>query len=356
MRLIDQLYRDNIAGQPILDVFEQRIQKSDIEIAYWIADECLQKSETKEEFEKAWSSDLQKRFPSGSWRTINGSHVFIHDGKVIAGLGGFNKQIDEFFEGKKGKSNIDVAKEKRKENIISGSKEKIDNALKEGGKVYVYEKKSESKTKQLEQEYQRLGANAPIGNQNHPETKRFNELRKLKQEGKLEVREPQYRIERPDGHIMILNKTEYEYAKEKQQSQDTKKEVYELTKNEFTEKQDKLKKDWKSFWNASNKGTKLTDEIINKYPLQVAGFLRESYELGGVGYTDTSYLARNKNKSDKMMAIKEKYNLNMQDINIMFGSDKYHENWVKDALLMGKKVPENVLKEYHEIAKKYQKK
>lgn len=104
MRLIDQLYGDNNAEIPVKHVFEQpKIQKSDMEIAYWSANECLEKSGTKEEFEKAWSTDLMKKFPQGSWRTINGAKVFIHNGKVIAGLGGFNDKIDKFFEGKKGK-------------------------------------------------------------------------------------------------------------------------------------------------------------------------------------------------------------------------------------------------------------
>ena len=46
---------------------------------------------------KSWSADLAKKFPSGGWRTVNGAAVFINGGKVIAGLGGFNGAIDEFF-------------------------------------------------------------------------------------------------------------------------------------------------------------------------------------------------------------------------------------------------------------------
>lgn len=62
-------------------------------------------SDTKEEFLKSWSSDLQKRFPQGSWRTINGASVFINGGKVVAGLDGFNKELDKFFDGKNGGKN-----------------------------------------------------------------------------------------------------------------------------------------------------------------------------------------------------------------------------------------------------------
>lgn len=62
---------------------------------------CLDISEDKDSFLKSWSSDLQNRFPDGGWRTINGAKVFINNGKVIAGLDGFNDQIDKFFESKK---------------------------------------------------------------------------------------------------------------------------------------------------------------------------------------------------------------------------------------------------------------
>lgn len=61
----------------------------------------LIKSETSEEFYKSWSTDLKKRFPNSEWRTINGAKVLINNGKVIAGLNGFNEHIDKFFEGKK---------------------------------------------------------------------------------------------------------------------------------------------------------------------------------------------------------------------------------------------------------------
>lgn len=52
------------------------------------------------EIRKAWSNDLQKQFPNGKWVTINGSHVFINNGKVVAGLEGFNGFIDDFFKDK----------------------------------------------------------------------------------------------------------------------------------------------------------------------------------------------------------------------------------------------------------------
>lgn len=59
---------------------------------------------------KSWSGDLQKRFPSGSWKTVNGAKVFVNNGKVVAGLDGFNGEIDKFFEEKEKKEGKPKAK------------------------------------------------------------------------------------------------------------------------------------------------------------------------------------------------------------------------------------------------------
>ena len=86
----------------------------------------------KESFEKSWSSDLQKQFPEGSWRTINGASVFINHGRVVAGLDKFNGMIDDFFakkesgekEGRKEKEIIDLDfLTKNREEIISKIKD-----------------------------------------------------------------------------------------------------------------------------------------------------------------------------------------------------------------------------------------
>lgn len=63
----------------------------------------LIKSENKEDFLKGLGSDLEKKFPKGKWVTMSGSRVFINGGKVVAGLDGFNKEIDSFFDKKKEK-------------------------------------------------------------------------------------------------------------------------------------------------------------------------------------------------------------------------------------------------------------
>jgi len=57
----------------------------------------------KIQFEKGFGKDLEKQFPNGSWKTVNGAKVFINNGKVIAGLDNFNGTIDDFFKEKKGK-------------------------------------------------------------------------------------------------------------------------------------------------------------------------------------------------------------------------------------------------------------
>ncbi len=64
---------------------------------------CILKSSNSEDFYKSWSSDLKQKFPSGDWRTVNGAKVFINNGKVVAGLDGFNGEIDKFFKEKESK-------------------------------------------------------------------------------------------------------------------------------------------------------------------------------------------------------------------------------------------------------------
>lgn len=61
---------------------------------------------------KSWSGDLQKRFPNGNWKTVNGAKVFVNGGKVVAGLAGFNGEIDKFFDGKGKGGNYNTPKGK----------------------------------------------------------------------------------------------------------------------------------------------------------------------------------------------------------------------------------------------------
>lgn len=80
--------------------------------------------ESLQAIEKSWSTDLQKRFPQGDWKTINGAKVFVNDGKVVAGLDGFNKEIDKFFDSDKeeGKS-ISISKDEQKPLKVSPYKD-----------------------------------------------------------------------------------------------------------------------------------------------------------------------------------------------------------------------------------------
>jgi 8-oxo-dGTP pyrophosphatase MutT (NUDIX family)/predicted GNAT family acetyltransferase len=67
---------------------------------------------------KSWSSDLKNRFPNGDWRTINGAKVFINNGRVIAGLDGFNGMIDNYFKENK-ESKIKISKETDKAYLLN---------------------------------------------------------------------------------------------------------------------------------------------------------------------------------------------------------------------------------------------
>ena len=82
---------------------EKSMDNSDLSVLIKSFYENLSGSYDRDLFEKSWSSDLQKRFPNAEWRTINGAKVLLNNGKVVAGLDGFNGEIDKFFESKKGK-------------------------------------------------------------------------------------------------------------------------------------------------------------------------------------------------------------------------------------------------------------
>ena len=69
---------------------ERSMENSDISIFLKSFKENLIGAVDRDSFDKSWSSDLQSKFPNGSWKTVNGASVFINNGKVIAGLDGFN--------------------------------------------------------------------------------------------------------------------------------------------------------------------------------------------------------------------------------------------------------------------------
>lgn len=398
---------------------ERSMENSDTSIFLKSFEENLISCVDRDSFDKSWSSDLAKKFPEGGWRTINGASVFINNGKVIAGLDGFNKEIDTFFE-QKGKKTEGKKKENNKmESLLKIMDGKVKNngySLKKlydevlwghgssnGAAIFsefIKRKKEEGDTKVMD-EFNRTSfvENVNPNNNKKPKTTEKETKEESKDEitlgtfvdiankskdvkdfmkkvvaikgvpssvanefqnkygdgGKLTMEQAsQNFMDAAKGKEKEVTKEKPQEPRTKKESPESKREIYEMTKEQFNNKRDSLLKDWKLFWNVSDGGKKLNDDIINKYPLQVASFLRELIELGGLGYTDTSYLSRNKSKSDKMMAIKDKYNLNMQDINVMFSKqDESHKAWIRDALLMGKNVPVDVLKDYPDLALRY---
>lgn len=86
---------------------------------------AIRHPELSDRLEKGFGSDLQKRFPNGSWKTINGARVFVDGGKVVAGLEGFNGKIDSFFKEKK------ESKQEKLKNDIQNLEERI-SKIKDG--------------------------------------------------------------------------------------------------------------------------------------------------------------------------------------------------------------------------------
>lgn len=67
-------------------------------------------------------------------------------------------------------------------------------------------------TERLQKEKDFLGRNAPLGNDQHPETKRYREVQRLLKEG---VKKTIYGLEESDGSTWTITKTEYDYANNK---------------------------------------------------------------------------------------------------------------------------------------------
>lgn len=114
---------------------------------------------------------------------------------------------DEFE--KQPKTTIQKMQDKRKENIIAKSKPLIDEKLSKGYKPESENIEDVARRNQLQSEYDRTKGSYPIGNKEHPETKRFNEVADLL---KGDIKRPDYRLVSPDGSIYKVNKTEYDYA------------------------------------------------------------------------------------------------------------------------------------------------
>ena len=73
-------------------------------------------------------------------------------------------------------------------------------------------------SKKLNQEYERLKRTAPIGNENHPETKRLRELEKMPKslynEREIAVKKEELRLESPEGTTISITPFGEDYVNE----------------------------------------------------------------------------------------------------------------------------------------------
>ncbi len=95
----------------------------------------------------------------------------------------------------------------------------IDLRISQGGRPVEKSKRDAAAEKRLMTEFEALARNAPIGNSNHPDTIRLNELKAMKKDpskfkyGEFVVTVPSYFLEGKDGEpSMVLTKTGFEYA------------------------------------------------------------------------------------------------------------------------------------------------
>jgi len=76
------------------------------------------------------------------------------------------------------------------------------------GKLKVFREQRYDAEEKLKKDLERMARSVPFGNPNHPETKRFNELKTQLKEGLYKER---VGIQLPNGTFYELNKTEIEY-------------------------------------------------------------------------------------------------------------------------------------------------
>lgn len=95
----------------------------------------------------------------------------------------------------------------------------IDLRISQGGRPVEKSKRDPAAEKRLMTEFEALARNAPIGNSNHPDTIRLNELKAMKKDpskfkyGEFVVTVPSYFLENADGgDSMVLTKTGFDYA------------------------------------------------------------------------------------------------------------------------------------------------
>lgn len=76
------------------------------------------------------------------------------------------------------------------------------------GKLKVFRERQYAAEEKLERDLERMSGNVPFGNPNHPDTKRYNELKANLKAG---LHKERVGIQLPNGKFYELNKTEIEY-------------------------------------------------------------------------------------------------------------------------------------------------
>ena len=80
----------------------------------------------------------------------------------------------------------------------------------QGGELHSYKTRQYDAEEKLKDKLWRMGANVPIGNPNHPETKNYYALKDQLKEG---IYQEKVGVKLPSGTFYELNKTEQEYFK-----------------------------------------------------------------------------------------------------------------------------------------------
>lgn len=105
-------------------------------------------------------------------------------------------------------STITVAQAARQAKIAARVKIELREEIANGWKPVIRECLDTAKTARLQREYEFLRRHAPTGNECHPQTKRYLEL---KAQLAKPIMKPEYRLESPDGNVLIvLGKMEFD--------------------------------------------------------------------------------------------------------------------------------------------------
>jgi len=120
----------------------------------------------------------------------------------------------------------------------------IEERVKQGWRVTKITTTDTAASKKLNQEYERLKRTAPIGNENHPETKRLRELEKMPKslynEREIAVKKEELRLESPEGTTISITPFGEDYVNEllyKSESLLSKEQTTSTTQSEIEAKE-----------------------------------------------------------------------------------------------------------------------